>query len=84
MILIEMQKLMCRSMLGLRDGRPLEYQWEHIMHCFNALRQDVICAADDTPRYTSYDHPGEIDVGQPRLCKSWDKLAAWAKERTAC
>lgn len=77
-------KLMRRSVIELRDKLPLSLPLEHTLHCFNALRQDVICAADDTPRKTSFDHPGTIGVGQERMCRSWDKLEQWAKQRWTC
>lgn len=77
-------KLMRRSLFELRDNLPQSLPLEHTLHCFNALRQDIICAADDTPRKTSFEHPGTIGVGQQRICRSWDQLERWAKERTAC
>jgi len=49
-----------------------------------------MCHADDTPRYTGrlHDQANEKDpfggVGQPRMCRNWDKLMDWAKENSAC
>ena len=66
---------------GIEQSRKLE----HIMHCLDALRQDVICNADDTPRYPYPDkteHPGSD--GQVLMCRSWDKLEAWAEDYNAC
>ncbi|KAI4246696.1 MAG: hypothetical protein LQ352_006317, partial [Teloschistes flavicans] len=77
-------KAMRRSFLDLREGQPLGYSWEHNMHCFESLREDILCTADDTPRYTSFDHPGRSGVGQSRLCRDWDQLSAWAREHTSC
>lgn len=55
----------------------------HISHCLDTIRQDLICDADDTPRWTGY---GDMisGVGQVRQCKDWNTLNAWAKEHTAC
>ena len=55
----------------------------HIMHCLDSLRQDILCQADDTPRFTGT-IPSRSGVGQNRVCRDWDKLAAWAKRHTAC
>ncbi|KAI4134144.1 MAG: hypothetical protein LQ347_001764 [Umbilicaria vellea] len=55
---------------------------EHILHCLDALRQDVLCLADDTPRYTQPD--GQSGTGQTRQCRSWSQLDAWAQQNTAC
>lgn len=55
----------------------------HIMHCLDSLRQDVICQADDTPRFTGQ-VPSRSGIGQRRQCRDWQKLEAWAKDHTAC
>jgi len=57
---------------------------DHNLHCFDFLRQDIICHADDTPRYTGLskgEHPGMM---QTRMCRSWDKMEHWARSHTAC
>lgn len=66
----------------LADGHPITWSAEHDAHCFDSLRQDAMCHADDTLLYTS----GHNDAGvnQTRLCKDWDALRDWATERTAC
>ncbi|KAI9648978.1 hypothetical protein NHQ30_001544 [Ciborinia camelliae] len=68
----------------LRDSRPLSYTFGHALHCLDTLRQDVICFADDTPRYTSELHPGQSGTGQTRQCRDWDALEAWSLEHTSC
>jgi len=57
----------------------------HIDHCLIALREDIICDADDTPRYMDQHHeqPGS-GQDQYRLCRDWGKLDAWANEHSAC
>ena len=57
----------------------------HIDHCLTALREDILCNADDTPRYTGGDHT-QAGSGQDqvRLCRDWAKLDEWAKKWTAC
>lgn len=56
----------------------------HITHCLDALRGDVICQADDTPRYTTITKSPESAVGQIRQCRDWKKLEEWAKDHTSC
>lgn len=56
----------------------------HITHCLDALREDVICQADDTPRYTTITKSPESAVGQIRQCRDWKKLEEWAKDHTSC
>ena len=62
----------------------------HLMHCVEFLLQNVMCYADDTPLYTGFLHASVNDVkptaglGTPRMCRDWNKLQAWAKERSAC
>ena len=72
------------GMLELRDKQPTSISFGHLMHCFDALLQDVKCFADDTPLYTSVDHPGKPGVDQPRQCRDWNRLEAYAKEHTSC
>ena len=71
-------------MIELRDGLPLAFVFHHSMHCLEALRQDVICFADDTPRYTTEEHPGNSGVGQSRQCRDWKKLEAYSESHPSC
>ncbi|KAK2879393.1 hypothetical protein FQN49_000911 [Arthroderma sp. PD_2] len=65
-------------------GLPQQIALTHIQHCLDQLRQDVICNADDTPRYAGFQNPPGTGAGQVRMCKDWGKLEKWALERTAC
>ena len=56
----------------------------HVVHCLDALRQDVLCSADDTPRYAVLKKETPTGGGQYRHCRDWSELEAWAKEQTAC
>ncbi|KAI0015521.1 hypothetical protein F4780DRAFT_786689 [Xylariomycetidae sp. FL0641] len=56
----------------------------HVLHCLDQLRQDVICNADDTPRYAGFQDPPGTGSGQVRMCRDWGKLERWALEHTAC
>ena len=76
--------MLYRSITETRDGRAQSSPIGHSIHCLNALRQDVICNADDTPRYTGFQPHKSSGLGQFRQCKDWSRLEAWAEERTAC
>ncbi|KAI4129547.1 MAG: hypothetical protein LQ338_002183 [Usnochroma carphineum] len=65
-------------------GQNQSKTFPHINHCFDGLRQDIMCHADDTPRYTTNTLDPESGVGQIRQCRSWTQLQKWSRERTAC
>ncbi|KAI0554240.1 hypothetical protein F4679DRAFT_579849 [Xylaria curta] len=65
------------------DGKPFTYHpGPHINHCFDTLRQNVQCNADNTPLYTFGDHTA--GDGQLHRCKDWQQLHSWAAENSAC
>ncbi|KAH7410096.1 hypothetical protein DE146DRAFT_732918 [Phaeosphaeria sp. MPI-PUGE-AT-0046c] len=53
----------------------------HDRHCFDALRQYVMCNIDDTLLHTW----GHRDAGhdQEKKCHNWDRLREWAEVRSA-
>jgi hypothetical protein len=57
----------------------------HVHHCLDTLRQDLICAADDTPMPTG-NEARAIGDEQPMMCKNFDRLVEWiyVPERNAC
>ena len=69
-----------------RSNRPQTKSWAHVQHCFLVLREEIMCNADDTPRYSGYQPPHASGTGQVRMCRDWNALEEWAKneERTAC
>ncbi|KAL9599549.1 MAG: hypothetical protein Q9219_003793 [cf. Caloplaca sp. 3 TL-2023] len=73
-----------KAYMEFHYGQNQTRTFPHINHCFDALRQDIVCNADDTPRYTTTTLDPESGVGQIRQCRSWDKLLEWSRERTAC
>ncbi|KAI1283463.1 hypothetical protein F5Y07DRAFT_394371 [Xylaria sp. FL0933] len=77
-------KLVYISLSEYRRGIPQTRSWHHISHCLDALRRQIICDADDTPRAT--DRRVEVVSGlhQHRQCRSWEQLEAFAKRYTAC
>ena len=77
------QRTLAIKIQELRDGEPQSAPFEHALHCLDALRQEVLCNADDTPRWSGYEDRTS-GVGQYRLCKDWGRLEAFAKENHAC
>ncbi|KKY37956.1 hypothetical protein UCDDA912_g02043 [Diaporthe ampelina] len=65
-------------------GLPQSLTLMHITHCLDSLRGDILCQADDTPRYTTITKSPESAVGQLRQCRDWGALERWAEERTSC
>ena len=76
---------MLRSALTeMHDKKPQSLHFTHINHCLDALRQEIMCNADDTPRYSGLDQEMGTGRGQYRMCKDWRKLEGWAKGHSAC
>lgn len=68
-----------------RSGKPLAaHVVEHMGHCLDNLRQDIMCTADDTLMPGLYEH--RLGDKQVLQCRDWDALQRWAKdpERDSC
>ncbi|MCJ1330126.1 hypothetical protein MMC10_006808 [Thelotrema lepadinum] len=68
------------SHLSLPQSRP----FSHLTHCMSSLREDTLCRADDTPRYTTSSSSAGTGKGQVRMCRSWTQLKEWASGYNAC
>jgi len=66
-----------------RFQAPQTWPFPHIIHCLGFLRSDILCSADDTPRWTG-DTGLFLGEGQNRKCRDWDKLNEWVEERSGC
>ena len=78
------------------EGRSLPdwFNFGHLTHCLTVLRSDVECFADDLPLYTgAFGAEAEAKSqakatapghGQPRKCRSWDKVRDFATSHSAC
>ena len=82
--LITIQKIVHQTLTELYDGVPNSYPMGHAFHCIDVLRQDAVCLADDTPLFTSLEHPGSPGRNQGRLCRDWSKLEKFAWDHTSC
>ena len=76
------QNILRSSLFEMHDKVPQSLHFSHVTHCLDALRQDIICNADDTPRYTGLELASGI--GQVKICRDWAKLEKWANEHSAC
>lgn len=70
-----------------RNQTPFD-ELEHIAHCLDSLRQDILCWADDTPQHyvalNGTGHKGTTGQGQTRMCRDWTKMEAWGQQHNAC
>lgn len=83
--LIPLQRMLHFSLKEFHDELPQSRGWSHVTHCLHVLRDDIICNADDLPRYTGGHQPSmSSGLGQARMCRSWKKLEAWADKHNAC
>ncbi|KAI0011126.1 hypothetical protein F4779DRAFT_626783 [Xylariaceae sp. FL0662B] len=73
-----------RYIMYTDQGLPQRIALTHVLHCLDQLRQEVMCNADDTPRYAGFQEPPGTGAGQVRMCRDWNKLEKWALEHTAC
>lgn len=73
----------------LTDEQKHHARGAHVGHCFDYLRQSIMCAGDVTIEWARRDAEGNLldDVdgwgithGQ---CRSWDELHEWALEHAA-
>lgn len=69
-------------MFQLARGQPLQAPFGHSTHCLDALRQTVMCNADDTLLYNKVNV--SAGDGQMRKCRNWGALSGWAGENSAC
>ncbi|KAK6845413.1 hypothetical protein PG995_015523 [Apiospora arundinis] len=77
-------KTVYMSLAEYRRGDAQTRSWHHFSHCLDALRRQILCDADDTPRAT--DRRAEFVSGlwQHRKCCSQDELEEFAKRHAGC
>ena len=78
------QKSIQKTLMQYHLSLPITYSIEHNMHCLDALREDTICHADDTPRYTTNTTEPVSGIGQKRQCRDWNRLEVWVKHFEGC
>ena len=59
----------------------LEHHWRH---CFDYLRQALMCNADTTLEEMGMDHQGALGSvngwGTEHVCKDWEAMKDWAEK----
>lgn len=55
----------------------------HVRHCFDYLRQSIMCAADSNIEPVDKKLGGVTGWGSVRVCRSFDTLVAWASEHSS-
>lgn len=77
-------KIIHMSLSEYRQESTQSRSWHHISHCMDALRRQILCDADDTPRATERRREVVSGLHQHRKCRSWEALEDFAKSHTAC
>jgi len=72
-------KVMRKAWSDNENSIPPTIASGHIYHCLDALRQDIMCRADDTPMPTIL-KPDQVGNGQVMMCRNFDKLVQWTQE----
>ena len=52
----------------------------HVRHCFDYLRQAVICAADTNLEPVDFELGGSTGFGFPRICRDFDEVKKWSEQ----
>ncbi|RAL11832.1 uncharacterized protein BO97DRAFT_453456 [Aspergillus homomorphus CBS 101889] len=64
-----------------REHHAKEKEQRHMRHCFDYLRQSLMCAADATLEPVDAALGGVTGWGVQRVCRDYVALAGWAEER---
>ncbi|KAI9163195.1 Oxidase ustYa [Paramyrothecium foliicola] len=61
--------------------QPTDPGWttEHLNHCWDYLRQTIMCNADVTLEWRKYNEQVGTGWGYQHQCKDWDAIIAWAE-----
>lgn len=55
----------------------------HVAHCFDYLRQGILCSADSTIEPAVDTVNGFLGAGFPRTCRNFQGLKSWAEDHRA-
>lgn len=79
---ILLQRIVRAAYLTLKRQELPIFPSDHVLHCFDAIRQHIMCHADNTPLY-GLGH-GIAGDGQLHQCRDWNALRDYATKNTAC
>ncbi|KXH44577.1 hypothetical protein CNYM01_09538 [Colletotrichum nymphaeae SA-01] len=67
---------------GTKRELPTDPGWnsEHLNHCWDYLRQTIMCNADVTLEWRKYNEQVGTGWGYQHQCKDWDAIIAWAEK----
>ncbi|CAK7232131.1 hypothetical protein SEUCBS140593_008158 [Sporothrix eucalyptigena] len=78
---------MIRKRLYDKTDYPPEHEtmgMEHMEHCYDALRQSLMCSADITPLPWAWDEKDQKAKSVARVvhtCRDFEAVQGWARER---
>ena len=55
----------------------------HVAHCFDYLRQGILCSADSSIEPAVDSLNGFLGAGFPRQCRDFEELKNWAEKHRA-
>ncbi|KXH48924.1 hypothetical protein CSIM01_08583 [Colletotrichum simmondsii] len=67
---------------GAKRELPTDPGWnsEHLNHCWDYLRQTIMCNADVTLEWRKYNEQVGTGWGYQHECKDWDAIITWAEK----
>lgn len=70
------------SYFSARSGNLDEINNNHLMHCWDYLRQAIICAGDTTLEWIQAppNNTGSTGWGYQHVCKDYSAIFSWATE----
>ena len=71
-----------KSFYEFSGRQNLTVPFAHTKHCFDAIRQHIMCIASETLLYTK--GKNLTGDGQVRSCRDWNVLRDWATDHSAC
>lgn len=66
--------------LALVHGTQWDWPIDHDMHCFEGLKEYIMCNPDDS--LLSTDGRGHTGHGQKKQCHDWEPLREWVYDHT--
>ncbi|KAK0708463.1 hypothetical protein B0H67DRAFT_495483, partial [Lasiosphaeris hirsuta] len=63
-----------------RSGNLDDVNVPHLMHCWDYLRQGIMCSADTTLEWLAPEDTGSTGWGYRHTCKDFGAIYAWAEE----
>jgi hypothetical protein len=72
------------SYANIRLGKNETSMGYHIAHCFDYLRQGILCSGDTTLEGNNTANYPDVEIpwGTAHRCVDWESLREWADEKT--